>query len=224
MTQGRSRALARVVASIIALIAWLAAAIQIVLTTKASVAEGFSIGYGVVKTLSYFTILTNLMVGIVATALSRRGEDETFLTRPSTVSATTVYITIVGAIYALLLKALWEPTGLQLWVDIALHDAVPMLFVIYWLVFVPKGTLRWSMPFTWLAYPLVYVVWSLVRGAMSNDYPYPFADAGVLGYAKVAINTLGILATFCVVGLIMVAVDRAIARRGIPSSEMFEVT
>lgn len=210
MTLPRSQALAAVVASLIAIIAWLAVAIQIILTTKTAQANGFSAGYGVVKALSYFTILTNLLVAIVSTAVSRRGFGETFLTRPSMLSATAVYIAVVGAIYALLLKAMWEPTGLQLWVDVALHDAVPILYVVFWFVFVPKGALTWSTPFVWLGYPLAYVCWSLLRGAITTDYPYPFADPAALGYGKVALNTLAILAGFCALGFIVVALDRAI--------------
>jgi len=212
VSQARSRALAAVVASLIAIMAWLAVALQIVLTTRHEAEQGFSTAYGVVKALSYFTILTNILVALVTTAVSRRGEGETFLTRPSTLSAVAVYITIVGAIYALLLKALWEPTGLQLWVDLALHDAVPICYVLFWFAFVPKGTLGWVMPLRWLAYPLAYVVWCLVRGAVTGDYPYPFADAGALGYGQVAINTLGIFAGFCVLGFIVVAIDRAMGR------------
>ena len=37
----------------------------------------------------------------------------------------------------------------------------------------------------WLAYPGVYLVYVLARGAVSGEYPYPFMDVKVLGYGGV---------------------------------------
>lgn len=198
---------------VITVVAWLAVACQIVLTTRLVVSQGLSTVQGVVKTLSYFTVLTNLLVALVTTALLARGKQESFLTRPSTTSATVVYIAVVGMIYSLLLRALWEPTGLQLVVDIALHDAVPILYVLFWFLFVTKGTLQWTAPVRWLIYPLAYVAWTVLRGWRTGDYPYHFADANVLGYQTVFLNTAMILAGFFVLGLIVVAIDHLVGTR-----------
>ena len=45
--------------------------------------------------------------------------------------------------------------------------------------------LRWKDAVAWLAYPGVYLVYILARGAVSGLYPYPFVDVNVLGYAGV---------------------------------------
>ncbi len=198
---------------VITIVAWLAVACQIVLTTQLVVGQGLPIVHGIVKTMSYFTVLTNLLVAVVTTALLARGKQDSFLTRPSTTSASAVYIAVVGMIYSLLLRALWEPTGLQLVVDIALHDTIPILYVLFWLLFVTKGTLKWIAPVWWLIYPLVYVGWTVLRGWRTGDYPYHFADAAVLGYPTVFLNTALILAGFFGLGLIVVAIDHLIARR-----------
>jgi hypothetical protein len=123
-----------------------------------------------------------------------------------------VYIAVVGIIYSLLLRALWEPTGLAFAADEALHDVIPILYVLYWLLCVPKGMLRFGMPAVWLAYPIGYIVWTLVRGSLAGDYPYPFADPIPLGYAKVALNSVGVLAGFYALGLVLVAIDQLIGR------------
>ena len=49
--------------------------------------------------------------------------------------------------------------------DRLLHYVIPLAFVAYWMIFVPKGTLRWTAPLVWLIYPLAYLAVSLVRGA-----------------------------------------------------------
>jgi membrane protease YdiL (CAAX protease family) len=56
--------------------------------------------------------------------------------------------------------------------------------------------------FAWLAWPLVYLAYSLVRGAVVDWYPYPFLDPDESGgYAGVAGYALAILAAFTAVGL-----------------------
>jgi hypothetical protein len=200
---------------LLAVIAWLAVLLQIALAIRTVTAAGQSPLVGVINTLSYFTILTNLIVAIVSTASALRGASntsDTFLTRPSTMSAVTVYIFIVGLTYSLLLRSIWDPTGLSLVLDVALHDITPILYVLFWLFFVPKGTLRWSQPLYWLIYPLLYVLYSLVRGAITGRYPYYFVDVTLLGYPKALLNTVLLLIGFWIVGLIAVAIDRFAGR------------
>jgi hypothetical protein len=197
---------------LIAVIAWLAVLVQIVSATKGLVADGRSPIFGVVNTLSYFTILTNLLLAIVTTACFLRGDADTPLTRPSTQSAVALYIFVVGLIHTLLLRATWNPTGLNAVLDKALHDATPVLYVLYWFLFVPKGTLRWGLPVYWLAYPLLYVVYCILRGALTGIYPYHFADVTLLGYPRALVNAALLLLGFWILGLVLVAIDQLLAR------------
>lgn len=195
---------------LIAVGTWSAIALQVYLTTQLVMSSGGSLGSGVVLVFSYFTVLTNLIVAVVVTACLLRGPG-TFLSRPATLSAVAVYIFMVGLIYALLLRNLWAPTGLQLVADIDLHQATPTLFVLYWLFFVRKGTLRWVQPITWLIYPLAYIAYSLLYGVLTGRYLYHFADVSALGYPRALANAALVLAAFLVVGLIAVAIDRGIS-------------
>ena len=61
----------------------------------------------------------------------------------------------------------------------------------------------------WSAYPALYLVYSLIRGRIIGSYPYPFIDAGSLGYARLLFNALGLLLVFIVLGLSFVALGRA---------------
>ncbi len=207
----------RLYAVALAVIGWLAVATQVFLVVKIVTAAGRPPLEGIVNTLSYFTVSTNLLAALVATALALGGRPGAFLTRPGTVSAVTVYMTVVGLVYSLVLRALWNPTGLQQAADVALHDVAPILFALYWLVFTPKGELWWRQPAHWLIYPLAYMAYSLARGAISGLYLYPFADVTRLGYGAVLANTALLMAAFLALGLILVAIDRLIGRlRGPP--------
>jgi hypothetical protein len=123
----RTKNLKRSCLILLAVIAWLAVLLQIALAVRTVTGEGQSPVVGVINTLSYFTILTNLIVAIVCTASALHGASDTFLTRPSTMSAVTVYIFIVGLTYSLLLRSIWDPTGLNAVLDVALHDITPIL-------------------------------------------------------------------------------------------------
>jgi len=71
--------------------------------------------------------------------------------------------------------------------------------------------LSWRAPLAWLLYPLLYVAYSLLYGALTGRYLYPFGDVTVLGYGGALANGLVILAGFLGLGLIVVAIDRALA-------------
>jgi hypothetical protein len=58
-------------------------------------------------------------------------------------------------------RRLSHPKVLQLFADLGLHDAIPFLFPLYWLVFLPKGSLRWIDPTWWLVYPVLYFLYSM---------------------------------------------------------------
>ncbi|WP_158943941.1 Pr6Pr family membrane protein [Granulicella sp. S190] len=198
---------------LLSLLTWLAALVQIAFAAKTVIAQGGSPLLSVINTLSYFTILTNLLVAIVSTASALRGEADTLLTRPSTQSAVAVYIFVVGLTYSFLLRAIWSPTGLNAFLNSALHDIVPILYILYWFVFVPKGTLRWSQPAGWLIYPVLYVIYCIARGALTGLYPYHFVDVTLLGYPRALLNTAGLLFGFWIVGLVIVAIDGLLSRR-----------
>ncbi|PZR60920.1 MAG: hypothetical protein DLM53_11090 [Candidatus Eremiobacter antarcticus] len=198
-----------------ATLAWFALVAQLFLTTATVVAQERSVLAGVITFLSFFTILTNLLTAAALTGSATLADSRLsgFFDRPATQGAIATYITVVGIVYSLLLRQLWQPQGLQLLVDSILHDVIPIAFVIQWFVFVPKGQLQWRHALMWLSYPFVYVVYSLLRGAVSGRYPYPFSDVSVLGYPKVFENTAMLLVGFFVLGLVFVAVDRFLGAR-----------
>jgi hypothetical protein len=200
-------------AIVMAVLGWAAVLLQIGLAVAVVLGEGRPVWDGLVNTLSYFTVSTNLIAAAVATALALPGRWSARLAGPATVTAVAVYMAVVGLVYSLLLRSLWRTHGLQLAANIALHDVLPVLFVLYWLAFTPKGTLRWRWAPLWLSYPLAYVAYSLVRGALVQRYPYPFVDVIRLGYPRALANTAAILIGFLTASLVAIALDRWLGRR-----------
>jgi hypothetical protein len=121
-------------------------------------------------------------------------------------------ITLVGAVYVLILQGLWQPRGAQLLADVLLHYVAPLGYIGYWLAFVPRGTLQLRFVPRWLLYPTGYLVYALLRGLLDGWYAYPFIDVGALGYPRVFANAAGLVVAFLFVGLLLVALDQAASR------------
>lgn len=191
-------ALKRPYAALAALTGLFALALQFDLMLGYAAASGQTPLWGVLRFFSFFTVLTNSIAVIVlaATALNARN----FLARPSAQTALAVYIVIVCVIYTLLLRNLWNPSGAQELANDLLHYAMPALYLTFWVLFVEKHELRFRDSFSWLIYPAIYVAAMLWRGAVIGQYPYPFLDAGKLGYGRVALNIAGLGAIFLGLG------------------------
>jgi len=193
---------------LIAIVAWLALILQFYLMMQNRVAGKPET---IIRFFSFFTILTNLFVAITFTVLSA-GRQDNFFSKPSVLSAITVYIFIVGLVYNTVLRSIWNPKGLQLYVDEALHVATPMLCLFYWFLYVPGKGLKWKNAFSWLLYPLIYLLYVLIRGSFSHFYPYFFINADELSYEKVIINSLYVTLAFLVVSLVLIAIGRSLKK------------
>lgn len=201
----------RPVAGILAALGWFALALQLRLVLGVNEAAGVAVGETLVRFFSYFTILTNTLAAAVLTGIML-GHKGTFLARPGVQTAVAVYITVVGLVYFLILRHLWQPQGPQWLADTLLHYAMPALYVLFWLAFVEKSGRRWRDSLRWLIFPAIYVCAVLARGVPSGFYPYPFIDANELTYLEIARNGAVLLAAFLLCGLVYVAISRMLSR------------
>ena len=167
---------------------------------------------GTLRYFSYFTILSN--VGVLLVAVHAALASPGFFASARWRGALALYIGVTGAIYFLVLRHLWQPQGAQWWADTGLHYAAPSLYWVWWLGFVPHGDLRRGDVLRWLAFPLAYVAWTLLRGQWVDEYPYPFIDVNLLGWATAARNALGMLVLFIVGGALIVCLDGRLRKRG----------
>lgn len=123
---------------------------------------------------SYFTVLSNLFAAAMllygalrpAGEQSRRGE----LLR----GAAVVYILTTGIVYLLLLSG---HAPAYPWVNAILHYLMPVAVTLDWLLDPPRGRLDTvRMVVLWMVFPLLYIVYTLARGAIVGWYPYFFVN------------------------------------------------
>jgi hypothetical protein len=162
---------------------------------------------------SYFTILANVAAAVamlvpVITPESGLGQ---FLSRPSVRTAIASYLIVVSATYVLFLRHVGNDQGLERVADELMHYVTPVLFIVDWLAFVPKGHVPWRMIWISLIPPTAYGVWTIVHGATTGWYPYPFVNMRSIGYQEGLMNMAVFLAVFISVQLTLIVTDRLIA-------------
>jgi hypothetical protein len=134
---------------------------------------------GIANFFSFFTIQSNCIAAVILLIAGIGG----LYSRRATVlfaslrGAATLYMTLTGVVFVLLLSGLGPELQLTLpWVNIVLHYIAPALVLLDWLIFPPKLALRKNHAFIWLAFPMAYLTYSLIRGYFTDWYPYPFLN------------------------------------------------
>ncbi|MFV0493186.1 MAG: Pr6Pr family membrane protein [Pseudorhodobacter sp.] len=150
----------------------------------------------------YFTILTN---GIVAIAFAAQVFGRRLSAREA--AAITTSIIMIGLVYHLILARSLPPYLLRWWADLGLHALVPTLVPLWWMRFAPRGLSLRDLPFC-LAWPLLYCLAVLIRGAATGFFPYPFLDAHRIGWEMVALNVVELALAFAALTLLLIGLAR----------------
>ena len=165
---------------------------------------------------SCFTVESNIAAVFVLLALEFRSGTRLERFARNLRPAVTLYMTMTGVIYAVLLAPASADVGLTAqWVDVIVHEIGPLVVFADWVLAPPdrRPTLRDVR--AWVVFPVVYVVYSLIRGPIAHWYPYPFLDPNLDGGAgKVAITIVVLVP--CVVLLAVGLVKLAAIGRSTP--------
>ena len=157
---------------------------------------------------AYFTIQSNLLVAIAAITLARDPRRDGAGWRVLRLAGI-VGIAVTGIVHFFLLRPLLHLDGWDYAADKLLHMVVPVLALLGWVVFGPRGRLSGRVIGLTLLWPLAWLAWTLAVGGLSGWYPYPFLDHREDGWAAVAITCLAILA----LALALMGAARAVDRR-----------
>ncbi|RHW17698.1 hypothetical protein D1610_09675 [Sphingomonas gilva] len=196
----------QILAVLVAAAGWSALALQLWLSLAGMTANGFSPGGALWRILGYFTILTNILVAIVATRAAIRPDARGGVNDPRFELAVAAAILIVGIVYGVLLAHLVNLAGAHLLADMLLHRVQPVLFLLLWWMR-RTGRLAWRDALWAPALPAAYAVYALARGRAEGWYAYWFFDADKLGAAELARNSVAMLAVTLLVGAALVWAD-----------------
>lgn len=197
-------------AIVVALVAWFALVVQLAMSVRMGFARGGGWAFGLWMYLAFFTVTTNLVVAIATLlfAVAPESRGGRLLGNADSLTGIAASIVLVAIVYNAILARSWHPQGWQWVADLALHDVVPILFVAFWWTVVPRGSIRFSRAALWALYPILYFTYAMIRGVVSDFYPYPFINPDRLGFGWVAVNALGVLLAFFFIMAVLVAVKR----------------
>lgn len=162
--------------------------------------------------LSYFTNLSNLIVAIVLTMLARNPDRRGLVWQTFRMDSL-VMISITGLIYVIVLAPDAQVEGLDIIVNSIKHYIVPAMTVALWLIAGPRRQVSLASVFTALIVPILWAIYTLIRGVFIEAYPYGFLNAIEYGLPTVLVNIAGVAALGIVLGLIYWGIDRLLPDR-----------
>ena len=193
----------RIAAFIIAIVAWFAVVEQFNIMLDNRI---LPVGETIIRFFSYFTILTNTIVALYFTLDAFKPRRF----RAGVLTAITVYIFIVGIVYQVMLRHVWQPVGIQKLVDELLHTVNPVLTILFWIRFEAHQEVRNKQIPYWLVYPVFYFIYTFVRGAITGFYPYPFIDVTQLGLQTALFNGVLVFIFFALMCFLFVFIGKKI--------------
>lgn len=145
-----------------------------------------------VNFFSFFTVESNILaviafiLGALAVYSGKKSRALDYFR-----GATTFFMVVTGIVFAVLLSGL---QGVELtavpWDNVVLHYIIPIAIAIDWIMDHPKTRFSYRTALGWIIFPIAYLVYSLIRGAVVGWYPYPFLNPANGGYVQVLLTSL----------------------------------
>ena len=198
-------------------------------------AEFSPVDYGAFNILSFFTIQSNVFVYVYLIAAGLAAFGVRWAGRvahqPLVGAMATTYILVTGVVYTAGIPMGFTPPfewhdsyhAMNSFIQVYFHMIVPPVMVVLW--FFPLSDRQVKPSYSWYfaVYPLVYSVFSIVRGAVGamHFYPYPFyrpefiwslfssSEVSLAGaYILMAIVLAAGLMLFVAIGRLMIFINR----------------
>jgi hypothetical protein len=187
-------------------------ALQFVISMQAYLASGRDIPGALGAFFAYYTILTNCILVLIYLSEVTSARRLDLFRHPVLRGMTAACITLVSVYVFLVLRHLSELEGLFDVADRLLHYLCPVLYLMWWVVVQRHGLLRWSNLPLMLVPTLVYFLYAMARGAWVLEYPYPFMNAGTLGYPAVLQDALLMAVALAALSAVVIGLDHLLGR------------
>lgn len=185
--------------------------------------------------LVYYTILSNLIIcaayavllfkSLTLSLKNKKVKSYDFSSFAS--GALTLMILVTGLVYNFVLAPTISDTG-QYSVDslsnFLVHSFVPIAVFADWILFENKSKMKKYYPFVWLAIPLIYWIFTIIRASfgyplfvtsasVAKYYPYFFIEVSVYGWGKVILNVAILIIGFLIFGFLMYSFGRFLDKK-----------
>jgi hypothetical protein len=167
----------------------------------------------VFNVFAYFTIQSNLLLGGTCLLLALDPERwQTMLFKTLRLNGV-LCIAVTGIVYHLVLAGTDDLSGAGAFANLVVHSITPLLGVLGWLVFGPRGQTNTRVVGWSIVYPVLWLAFTLIRGEGTGFYPYPFVDVSEHGYGTVLLNCLFVALLFLALAFGATLLDRRIGSK-----------
>jgi hypothetical protein len=209
---------ARIVAIVGALTGLFGLVLQYLVLYTNMTGDGVSPLMATWRYFAYFTIITNCFVTAVMIRAALMPNAAGWLNSPRIELMAVTAILFVCIVYNLLLASRWDPQGWQKVADVILHQGIPAVFAIYWLLR-PHGALQWDHAVFAAIYPTLYTVYGLTRGAFDGFYPYYFTDPTQNSIPQLALTLFGLMIAFILGACVLLGLSKLLGKRAVVSAK-----
>lgn len=152
----------------------------------------------------YFTVQTNLFVCIVLIysichkLFKWKVVEYNIIIR----SAVSFYILITFLAFAILLQKRYHQKGLERYTSIINHYVMPIYFLVDTIITVDGTILKPKYIIYWLLYPMIYLIFTLIRGYFTGVFPYYFFDFKANDLKKVSMYLFAMFWGFLLLSIV----------------------
>lgn len=159
------------------------------------------------RLFSFFTVDSNVLVLAVAIAVALGRAANSVTSRAIRLSAL-LSITVTGSVFSFVLAPDIELRGEAVVATNLFHVVSPVLFVLGWVLWGPRR--QWDVRIAVLAFvwPIAWLAFTFIRGAVTGWYPYPFLDASQHGMATAILGAAAVLGYAILLTAVILLVDR----------------
>lgn len=155
---------------------------------------------------SYFTVLSNLAVGLSCLILLVNADYSAKWFKVLRLDSI-LCITITCIVYNGMMRQWHDVDGMVILTNEFLHLIIPVLTIFSWLVYGPRQFIDQQVMSIAVIPPLIYVFYIFIRGYLTHIYPYHFLNADQLGLSKALWFIAAMIILFLLLEFILFLID-----------------
>ena len=152
-------------------------------------------GFSIINFFSYFTNLSNLIAALVFIGATQAITNNYNFDNDFWRAQSAINMSVVGIVFVTLLRSA-DLGALLPWVNFVLHYLMPIVVLFEWLLNPPKQRFGLRDALLCQIFPVLYLAYTMIRGALIGWYPYPFLTQNTLAVIQALRHILLAFAAF----------------------------
>ncbi|AIO18778.1 hypothetical protein KQ51_00898 [Candidatus Izimaplasma bacterium HR1] len=148
------------------------------------------------RLFKYFTVLSNLLAVIYFWLIFSLRVDEKSRKWKNLVGGVMIYTTITFLVFSIFLEGLYIEKNLALVGSLCLHYINPIIIIGYVITYRNDFDFKFSDSYTWIIFPVIYLIFLVIIGTITGDFLYPFFQVSEIGILGLMISIIGLIGLF----------------------------